>query len=156
MPLWMWIPIEPILRASPAGGGSSPTQTPVSPSNRPRLDAVVGERGDHRRAPCLPTKAGTLIPEPEVHDRIGDELSGAVVGEPAAAVGVDDLDPLHPVPVLAHRQLVGRRATPARVDGRMLEQQQRVGHGAGRALGGDRLLQPRGLLVADEARPDHA
>jgi hypothetical protein len=62
----------------------------------------------------------------QVDDRVADELSGAVIGDAAAAVGFRDLDPLHPVPVLAHRQLIGGRAATFRIDRRVLEQQQYV------------------------------
>ena len=67
------------------------------------------------------------------HDRVADELPGAVVGEPPAAVGVDDVDALGAVEVLAEGQVLGARAPTARVHGRVLEQQQRVGQLAGLA-----------------------
>ena len=69
----------------------------------------------------------------QVDDRVADEPAGAVIGDAAAAVGVHDLDPLHPVPVLAHRQLVGGRAATFRIDRRVLEQQQYVRDRAGLA-----------------------
>jgi hypothetical protein len=55
-----------------------------------------------------------------VHDRIADELSGPVVGQLAAALGLDDLD------VAAQRQLAGFRAAPRRIDRRVLEQEQEI------------------------------
>ena len=129
IPRRTWIPIEPILRASPAGGGSAPTQTPVSPSISPASTPEVADRGDHRplHQPDVLVHVVGLRQLAQVDDRIGDQLAGAVVGDPAAAVGLDDLDPLHPVPVLAHRQLGGGRAAALGVDGRVLEHQHQVG-----------------------------
>ena len=55
---------------------------------------------------------------PIAHDRVADELAGAVVGDPAAAVDVDDLDPLLGVERVAERQLSVAGPAPARVDRR--------------------------------------
>ena len=73
-----------------------------------------------------------------------------MVGELAAAVDVDDVDPLRAVEVLAERQLAGERAPPARVDGRVLEQQQRVRDRVGLARGAHALLQRERLAVLDD------
>ena len=96
---------------------------------RARLDALLGERRDDR----LLHRAQVGDDVADAHDRVADELAGAVVGDAAAAVDVDDVDALAAVPGLAHRQLAGRRAPPARVDRRVLEQQQRVGDRVGLA-----------------------
>jgi hypothetical protein len=86
------------------------------------------------------------------HHRIPDELPGAVVGDLAAAVGRDDVDPLHPVPVLAHWQLPRRRAAASRVHGPVLEQQHHVGDRSGLAGGLNTLLQGRRLPVLNRAQ----
>ena len=73
---------------------SSPTQTPVNPASRARLDAEVGERADeHRleRAHVGDDVAQTVAPRRQRDDRVADELTGAVVRDVAAAVGADEL-----------------------------------------------------------------
>src|SRR4051795_10067607 len=91
---------------------------------------------------------------PQAHYGIADQLAGTVVGDPAAAVGVDNVDALPPIPVLAHRQLISGRAAPLRVDGRVLEQQQHVGDAAVVAGAPDLPLQPARVLVWDEPEAD--
>jgi hypothetical protein len=66
--------------------------------------------------------ADVIVIETQAHNRIADQLAGAMVGDAPATVGIDDLDPLRAIPALAHRQLVGGRAAPAGVDGRVFEQ----------------------------------
>src|SRR5207247_729516 len=61
------------------------------------------------------------------HDRVADELPGAVVGHRPPAVGLRDLDALHQVPALAHPQLLGVGAPPLRVDRRVVEEQRPCG-----------------------------
>jgi hypothetical protein len=73
-----------------------------------------------------------------------------VVGQAAAAVDVDDVDAVLPVPVLAERQLARQRSPPAGVDRRVLEQQQRVGNRARLPCGADVLLQRQRLRVVDD------
>ena len=59
--------------------------------------------------------------------------------------------PCAAVPVLAHRQLAGLRAPAARVDGRVLEQQQHAGQLPGLHPRADALLQRHPLAVLDLA-----
>ena len=71
-----------------------------------------------------------------------------MVGDAAAAVGLDDVDALGAVPVLAHRQLAGLRAAPARVHRRVLEQQQEVTVLVRLAGGSQAVLEPdRGAVL---------
>ena len=74
-------------------------------------------------------------------DRIGDQLAGSVIGHLATTLDPMDLDP-------AGRELAGRREDVRRVrvaaqgqDRWVLEQQELIGDGAGRALGDESLLQ---------------
>ena len=69
----------------------------------------------------------------------------------AAAVGVAHFDPLRFVPLDPHRQLGRGRAAPARVHGRVLEQEQDVADLATLAALAQPTLQLVGLLVGDEA-----
>jgi hypothetical protein len=57
----------------------------------------------------------------ELQDRIGDQLAGAVIGDIAAALDLDDLD-------IARSQEIGQRALPASDgdDVRVLDDEQRV------------------------------
>ena len=91
---------------------------------------------------------------PQRNDRIAHQLAGPVVGDAAAAVGLADLDSLHPVPVLAHAQLTRLRAAALRVDGRVLEQKQHVWHPVGLAGRLDPLLHPAALLVGNQPAAD--
>jgi len=81
-------------------------------------------------------------------DRIADQLTGAVPGDLAAAVGVDDRGA-----VLG--TLLGQGAPPGGVGGGMLEQQQRIG-AAGRPGVGEFALQLPGGPVVDRSEPTHA
>ena len=141
MPRLTWIPIEPILRASPPGSAAAPTGVrcgPISPRRDRRLargpharepvedlggDPVVAERGDrHLLEPaniCVDVVVG------QSGDRVGDELPRPVVGDLTPAIRLAHLDPLHPVPVLAHRQMSGLRPPALREHGVVLEQEQR-------------------------------
>ena len=73
-----------------------------------------------------------------------------MIGDAAAAVDVDDLDPLRGVEGLTERQLVGRGAPAARVDRRVLQQQQGVGDLVGLARFAQAQLQRERLRVGDE------
>ena len=110
-------------------------RTPASP-----------QRGDERR---LHRRARTRARR-HVHDRIADELAGAVVGQLAAAVGLDDVDPARGTSP-RRRQLAGLGAAAARVDRRVLEQQQQVGQLAGLDALAQALLQRDALAVVDAA-----
>ena len=90
------------------------------------------------------------------HDRIADELAGAVVGDAPAAVGLDHLDALRAVEVLADaaaRRVA--RAPPARVDRRVLEQQQHVRQLAGLPALADAGLHRHRLGVGHAAQLAH-
>ncbi len=120
------------------------------PSSRRERASIprLGQRGDDRASivrRCAPTSL-------DAHDRVADELAGAVVGDAPAAVGGDDLDPARAVEGLAERQLAVARASPTRVYGRVLEQQQRVGQLVSLALLADVLLRGKRLRVWDRAK----
>ena len=83
-------------------------------------------------------------------DRIADQLARAVVGDLAAAIGLDDLDPALRVPGLAHAELARCRAAAACVDGWVvLQQQQRVGNQLPLAGVAHLLLQRERVAVTD-------
>ena len=134
-------PIEPILR--------SPTQTPVKGCGPDlRYHALLAQCGHDR-----PLHHAYEVPHaPDGHDRVGHQLAGPVVGHAPAAVAVLDLDPLEPVPLLAHRQVGRLGAAPARIHRRMLEHEEHVGNLAGLAEPAKRLLQRRGLAVGHETK----
>ncbi len=70
----------------------------------------------------------------QAHDRVADELPRAVPGDLAAAVDVDDGGAVGGA-------LVPRRARTGRVDGLVLEQDERVGADAGDDVGVDAPLE---------------
>ncbi len=127
----------------------SSTQTPVNcgPSwSRPRASMPsCGERGDDRvlhRADVGGDVGG-------VHDRVADELARAVVGELAAARGLDDVDPAGAPEAGAEREVVRVRAAAERVDGRVLEQEQEIGELVRDHALAEVLLQRGRLAVLD-------
>src|SRR5215207_7111283 len=66
------------------------------------LEPGVGERGDDRAL----HREDEVRHAADTHDRIADELAGAVVGELAAAWRAHDVDPALVVEGLAEQQLV--------------------------------------------------
>ncbi len=92
---------------------------------------------------------------PQVENRIRDELSGAVIGDVAAAARLMDLH-------AARLQHVGRRDDvrsrrialhTEREHVGMLEQDERVGNAIGAAVLDERLLQREAVGVGDRAEP---
>src|SRR5207342_1378618 len=122
--------------------------------DRGRDDAVLGQRPDRDPLQAPHVFVHVVAVGPQRDDWIRDQLPRPVVGDPAAAVGVADLDPLHLVPLARHRQLPLARAPPARVDGRVLEQQQHVGDGPLQARLAQPALGDEPLLVGDQAAAD--
>ncbi len=89
----------------------------------------------------------------DVHDRVADELAGPVVGDAPAAVGVDDLDaPARGRSPRPSGSSSVARAPPARVHGRVLEQQQRVGQLSRLAPRADVLLDRKRVGVGHVPR----
>jgi hypothetical protein len=92
---------------------------------------------------------------PQVEDGIADDLSGPVVGHVAAAACFVDLD-------TELRQALGRGQdvrSPAvsfhaeRDDGRMLQQQEQIGHTLGPPLLDERALHRERVGVGDDPEP---
>jgi hypothetical protein len=91
----------------------------------------------------------------DAHDRVADQLPRPVVGHLAAAVGLDDVEALHPVPVLTHRELARDRAPSARVDRPVLEHQQDVRDSIPLARRGQPALERERLAVIDRPEVAH-
>ena len=89
------------------------------------------------------------------HDRIADELAGAVVGDASTAVGRNEVDAFRAVEVLGERQLALGRASPARVNGGMLQQEERVGQLIGLSLLTNLLLEGDRIEVGNRAEVAH-
>ena len=117
-------------------------------------DPEVAERRDHRLLERSDVREDVAVHRAEVEDRIGDELPGPVVGDLPAAVRLGDLDALHAVPVLAHRQMAGLGASALGVDGPVLEEQYDVGDLAVATRRRQALLQRQALGVRNRARPN--
>jgi hypothetical protein len=88
------------------------------------VEALLCQCGDER----LLERADVGDDVIDADDRVPDQLTRAVVGDLAAAVGLDDLDPLHLVPLLAHRQVASGRAPAAGQHRPVLQQQHHVGN----------------------------
>ena len=87
----------------------------------------------------------------QVDDRVPDELPGAVVGDVAAPLDVEDLDAA-PLERLARGQEVLRPARAAEGDDRrVLAEEERVGHLASLAPAGEVALERQRLGVGDAA-----
>ena len=113
-------------------------------------DAGVVQRGDE----AVLHRADVRHRRLDSHDRIADELAGAVVGQQAAAVDVDDLDALLLVPRRREREVAVAGPAAARVDGRVLEQQQEVRQLVGLAPRPHGLLEGERLAVGDRSEAD--
>ena len=122
----------------------------AEPRALPRGDAEIGERRDEDALEHLeiPAHVGPEGAEPD--DRVADQLPGPVVGDLAAAVRPEDRH-------VARR----RRAEKARVgaaaqgvDGRMLEEEERVGP-AGEPPCDQRLLPGERAPVLDPSGEAH-
>ena len=128
---------------------SSPTHTPVYPSDRVGRDAEVGERGDQHVLEPAYVRDDVALPRPplrERDDRVADQLPGPVIRDVAAAIGGDQLR--------ADRRrlaqdVLARRARTERVDVRVLLQQQVLVVG----VLVHRALQRLGLAVRDQPEP---
>ena len=109
--------MDAILRVPP------PTQTPVLPVTAHAFDAVARQGPDHALLEVAQEPVQVALAVLEQQNGIGHDLPGAVVGDVAAALDLDDLD-------LAGGGEVGQRpASPAQGDDvRVLDQHQRVGH----------------------------
>ncbi len=84
----------------------------------------------------------------KMQDRVTDELPGTVPGDPSATVHLDHRRPVDG-PVL------WLRASPGRVHGFVLQQQQRVGHVPGGDRAVDLALQLPGLQERDPTQVAH-
>ena len=138
----MWTPTDAILR--------SPTHTPTC--LWPRL--VCASRPASASAATIERSIVRMYSghAADAHDRVADELPGAVVGELAAARRAHDVDPALAVEGLAERQLVLVRAAADGVDRRMLEQQHQLGELALAHPVAQALLQRGRLAVLDPAQ----
>ena len=89
----------------------------------------------------------------EVEDGIGDQLSRAVVGDVAAAPGLDDLDPARGQRFRRRDDVRSRlgQLHAERDDVGMFEQQQRVGDAPGAPVFDEGLLEVEGVGVGDQA-----
>ncbi len=126
-------PIAPTLRAGPRLVRWHPhPDRPVDPAGlQPELGAHVDQR-----LLKAPNEIHHIERLGQPDDRIADQLAGAVPGDLAAAVGVDDGGAVD-------RALLGQRAAARGVDRRVLEQQQRVGSARHPRVGQLALQLPR-------------
>ena len=119
-----------------------------------RLDAERGTGRDERRLEGADERADEQAAIVEGDDRVGHELTRAVVGDLAAALDVHDRD----TPSLElggdAREDVCRIAVPAqRQDGRVLQQEELVADPPIGPLGGQSPLERMRLVIRDPTEP---
>ena len=105
-----------------------PTQTPGRPATRSASmpkPARARISVSSRRADVV---AGAEAAASQVEDRVADELAGAVEGDVAAAVALDDSAP-RGAGLGVDEEVLVAGATPEGVDGRVLQEGQRLGVG---------------------------
>ncbi len=119
----------------------------------PRLDVERAERADDGLLDVADVAVQVAAIGLQVEDGVADELAGAVVGDVAAATGLEQLDRIRGALsfVEQHVRRVTRRAE--RDDVRVLKQQERVIDVAGTTPADELLLQLQPLCVGDGAEP---
>ena len=128
--------------------GAVPGPDPDPPRFAARGDPEVGERGDHQPLERMDEAANVLAALFQVEDEITDALARAVIGVAPAATRVMDRE--------AERVEQFRRvgAGARGEQGRMFEQPDQFGRGAGADRGGACLHLGKRILVSDEALAD--
>ena len=131
----------------------SPTHAPLKPGDAAGMHPVGRTQADHHRLEIAHVAMDVLSIRLEVEDRIADQLSRAVIGDVAAASGLDDLDAAR-----GQRLGGGDDVRPGlgelhaeRDDMGMFEQQQRVGDAIGAPVFDEGLLQVERFAVGDQA-----
>ena len=141
----MRTPIAPILR--------SPTHAPLKPGDAIGGDPVGRAQPDHHRFEIAHVAMDVLPVRLEIEDGIGDQLSGAVIGDVAAAAGLDHVDAARGQHFRCRDDVRARfsQLHAERDDMGVFEQQQRVGDALGTAIFDERLLQVERGRVRDDA-----
>ena len=144
------MPRAPILRGSAPSGS---TQQPGWPSRRPAATPNARARVGERRLERADVRPEQQAAVREAQDRVRDQLAGPVVGDLAAALHAQHLDPAGGE-LVGGREHVGvvRLATQRQHRG-VLEEQQLVVDPAVRAGRREALLQVPGLAIGDPAQP---
>ena len=94
---------------------------PGAPAHAMAGDAAVGQRAQHRLLQAVHVFLDEVAAPAQVDQRIGHDLSGAVVGDLAAAVGGDDRD------VARRQHVVGLAGQALREHRRVLAKPELVG-----------------------------
>lgn len=131
---------DPMVETDPDGGdlGSSHPDAGVS-GEAFTLETVVGEDADDHFFEGAQVPAHGALPLGEVEDGVGDELSGAVAGDIAAAVGLDDLDAAPGIFFAGQKEVFGVGGASESDDWGVFEEEE--------GIGGDALLDGALALV---------
>jgi len=117
-------------------------------------DTEGGARFDHRRFERPDERPEEKASSREGKDRIGDQLTGAVVGDLAAPLDAENLNPAA-FELGGRGQDVGWVGLPAEgQDGRVLDEQEAVADPTVRTLAGNPLLERPGLAIGHPTEPD--
>jgi len=91
----------------------------------------------------------------EVEDRIADDLAGPVIGDVAAASGLDDVESPRPERLRRQEEVLHSRVAPEREDRIVLEEKEGVGDAAGLPLRDEARLQVEPLRVRHAPEVTH-
>jgi hypothetical protein len=113
-------------------------------------EAEGGGGEEHDFFEAADVVGGGEVAGAEVEDGVSDELAGAVEGDVAAAVGLEDLGAAAGEGFGGDEEVFGPAAAAEGVDGRVLQDGQCL-RGALKDGGGGLLLPAPGVVVVDEA-----
>ena len=132
---------------------SLPTQMPRFPSARSAVMPYSRDGADQHFFELRHVLAHVALAFAEVDDRVADELAGTVIGDVAAARGLEKTDALRArASSRSARRLRDVAAAPEGDDGRMFEEEKLIGNRLVLPHLHELLLQPHAVLVGDEMR----
>ncbi len=125
---------------------------PGDPAGR---DAVVGAGPDHHLFEVAHVAVDVASVGAEVEDGVAHDLPGAVVGDVAAAAGLEHVEAAGAQGLRGEEQVLGPGVASQGEDRLVLEEQQGVGYVAGLSLGHQARLQLEAFGVGDPAESPH-
>ena len=152
-----WLVTQRAIRTPIAASFASPTHTPVSPADAARVTPKSADGANQHFLEVAHVAVHVAAIRIEVDDRIADELTRAVIGDVAAAPGLDELDAPRGSAsgVSSDVRSIVPRLDAERDDRRMLQEQQLIADRAGFSLLDQLPLQLQRVGVGDEAEaPD--
>ena len=118
-----------------------------------RREAVVRAGADHHFLEVAHVAVHVAPVGGEIEDRVADHLAGAVVGDVAAAAGLEHLEAALAQRLGGEEHVLRARVAPEREDRVVLEQQQLVRDAPGLPFGDQALLDLQPASVGDSPEP---